>query len=210
MQGYFITFEGGEGAGKSTQIPLVKKYFEERGFDVLTLREPGGTPCAEEIRRILKTRRDDDDLCDEAELLLMYASRAQLTRQVILPALQSGKIVLCDRYDLSTVAYQGGGRGIPLAALQKIRDVAIGDFYPDLTLLFDLSVEQGMSRARSRGESDRFEDSALDFFRRVRNTYLECAAQDPAHIRVIDASRDIAAVTQEITSILDGMDLRHD
>lgn len=210
MQGYFITFEGTEGAGKSTQIPIVKRYFEDKGFDVLTLREPGGTPCAEEIRRILKTKRDDDDLCDEAELLLMYASRAQLTRQVILPALQAGKIVLCDRYDLSTVAYQGGGRGIPLTALQKIRDVAIGDFAPDLTLLFDISAEQGMMRARSRGASDRFEDSAMDFFRRVRDTYLECAKADPAHIRIIDASKDIDTVTAEITSILDGMDLRHD
>lgn len=210
MQGYFITFEGTEGAGKSTQIPIVKKYFEDKGFDVLTLREPGGTPCAEEIRRILKTKRDDDDLCDEAELLLMYASRAQLTRQVILPALQAGKIVLCDRYDLSTVAYQGGGRGIPLTALQKIRDVAIGDFAPDLTLLFDISAEQGMMRARSRGASDRFEDAAMDFFRRVRDTYLECAKKDPEHIRVIDASLGIEEVTQEITSLLDGMDLRHD
>lgn len=210
MSGYFITFEGTEGAGKSTQIPIVKEYFEKRGFEVVTLREPGGTPCAEEIRTILKTKRPADELCDETELLLMYAARAQLTHQRIIPALKDGKVILCDRYDLSTVAYQGGGRGIPLTTLHKVREVAIGDFYPDLTLLFDISAEQGMARARNRGASDRFEDAAMDFFRRVRSTYLESAKADPRHIKVIDATQDIAGVTAQIISILDTVDLKHD
>ncbi len=189
MSGIFITLEGGEGAGKSTQIPRIAEYLRSRGLDPVCLREPGGTPCAEKIRAILKERRDDDRLCDTAELLLMYAARAQLTKTVIRPALEKGRAVLCDRYDLSTLAYQGGGRGIPLDEILAIRKVAIGDFRPDLTLLFDLDVKQGLARARGRGEADRFELSGLEFFNRVRDAYLGLQKEDPERIRLIDASR---------------------
>ncbi|MGN0909600.1 MAG: dTMP kinase [Succinivibrio sp.] len=189
MRGIFITLEGGEGAGKSTQIPRLAGFLRSRGLDPLCLREPGGTPCAEKMRAILKEKRDDDKLCDEAELLLMYAARAQLTRTVIIPALEAGRAVLCDRYDLSTLAYQGGGRGIALEKIRAVRSVAIGDFKPDLTLLFDLDVSEGMRRARGRGQADRFESSSLGFFEKVRAAYLEQQKADPSRIRLIDASR---------------------
>ncbi|MDY6323424.1 MAG: dTMP kinase [Succinivibrio sp.] len=205
MQGLFITLEGGEGAGKSTQIPVMRGFYEKRGRQVLTLREPGGTPCAEEMRRILKTRRTDDELCDRAELLLMYAARAQLTHTVILPALEAGKVVICDRYDLSTVAYQGGGRGISAEIIDACRKAAIGSFRPDLTLLLDLEVEQGMQRARARGAADRFEASETAFFERVRRAYLESARRDPEHIRIIDASKNVGEVTAQILNVLEGL-----
>lgn len=201
--GFFITLEGGEGAGKSTQIPVIKEFFEKKGYEVITLREPGGTPCAEEIRSVLKTRREDDELCDEAELLLMYACRAQLTNTVIKNALLEGKIVICDRYDLSTRAYQGCGRGIDPKIIRNVREAAIGDFAPDLTLLFDLSVEQGMARASKRGAADRIESSGMAFFNRVRDGFLRFAHDDPEHIRIVDASKDIAAVSNEVISLLE-------
>lgn len=201
--GFFITLEGGEGAGKSTQIPVIKQFFEKKGYEVITLREPGGTPCAEEIRRVLKQKREDDELCDEAELLLMYASRAQLTNTVIKKALLEGKIVICDRYDLSTKAYQGYGRGIDAKTIQNVREAAIGDFAPDLTLLFDLSVEQGMARASKRGVADRIESSGMAFFYRVREGFLKLAHDDPEHIKIVDASKDIAAVSNEVISLLE-------
>jgi dTMP kinase len=197
MRGIFITLEGGEGAGKSTQIPRLAEFLRSLGYDPLCLREPGGTPCAEEIRKILKEKRDDDKLCDTAELLLMYAARAQLTRTAIIPALKAGRAVLCDRYDLSTLAYQGGGRGIPIDVIRAVRKVAIGDFKPDLTLLFDLDVKEGLARARGRGEADRFELSGLGFFNRVRESYLSLQKEDPEHIRLIDASQDEDGVFEQ-------------
>lgn len=200
--GLFITLEGGEGAGKSTQIPVIKQFFEQKGYDVITLREPGGTPCAEEIRRVLKTKREDDELCDEAELLLMYACRAQLTNTVIKKALLEGKVVICDRYDLSTKAYQGCGRGIDAKTIENVRKAAIGDFAPDLTLLFDLSVEQGMARASKRGKADRIESSGMAFFNRVREGFLKFAHDDPKYIKIVDASKDIATVSNEVISLL--------
>lgn len=201
MSGIFISLEGGEGAGKSTQIPVLSEFLKAKGYDTLCLREPGGTPCAEKMREILKEKRSDDKLCDSAELLLMYASRAQLTRTVIIPALKAGKAVLCDRYDLSTIAYQGGGRGLSMDEIRAVRKVAIGDFKPDLTLLFDLDVDTGMERARARGSADRFESLGTDFFERVRGTFLSEQKADPERIRIIDASlpRDkVSAMAEEI------------
>lgn len=203
-RGLFITLEGGEGAGKTTQIPVIREYFEKRGAEVITLREPGGTPCAEEIRTILKTAHDDDPLCNEAELLLMYAARAQLTKNVIIPALKAGKVVICDRYDLSTRAYQGCGRGIDPKIIAAVKHAAIGDFYPDLTLLLDLSVEEGMNRADKRSARDRIELAGDDFFRRVREGFLSFAQEDPEHIKLIDASKPLASVSAEIINVLDG------
>lgn len=202
-KGIFITLEGGEGAGKTTQIPIIKEYFTKCGFEVITLREPGGTPCAEQIRSILKTAREDDPLCDESELLLMYAARAQLTKKVIIPALQSGKVVICDRYDLSTRAYQGYGRGIDAKIISSVRQVAIGCFEPDLTLLLDLSVKEGMSRALKRSARDRIELAGDAFFERVRNGFLACAKEDPEHIKIVDASMSPQEVSAQIVKILD-------
>lgn len=202
-KGIFITLEGGEGAGKTTQIPIIKEYFTKHGFEVVTLREPGGTPCAEQIRTILKTAREDDPLCDESELLLMYAARAQLTKKVIIPALQSGKVVICDRYDLSTKAYQGYGRGIDAKTISSVRKAAIGCFEPDLTLLLDLSVKDGMSRALKRSARDRIELAGDAFFERVRNGFLACAKEDPEHIKIVDASMSPQEVSAQIVKILD-------
>ena len=173
MRGLFITLEGTEGAGKSSMIPVVKRVLEESGRQVVCVREPGGTPIAEKIREILKTPADEK-LNDKAELLLMYAARAQLVETVIRPTLAKGVDVISDRHDLSTIAYQGGGRKIPLSLIDKARQVALGDFHPDLTILMDIDPYVGMQRAKGRGALDRFEQEQMAFFERVRNTYLDC------------------------------------
>ncbi|MCR5085259.1 MAG: dTMP kinase [Succinivibrionaceae bacterium] len=194
-QGIFITLEGGEGAGKSTLVPALCEALQGLGFPrVHALREPGGTPAAEEIRAILKAPREGERLLDTTELLLMYAARAQLVGSLIRPALSRGEAVVCDRFDLSTLAYQGGGRQIPLGVIAKVREVAIGGFAPDLTLLLDLPVEQGMARARGRGAADRFELEQRPFFERVRAAYLDYAKAHPGEVEVVDASRGIGAV----------------
>ncbi len=205
-RGFFITLEGGEGAGKSTQVKLIKDYLESHGRKVLCLREPGGTRVAEQIRAILKTPCPEDELCDKAELLLMYAARAQLVETVIKPALSVGTDVICDRHDLSTVAYQGGGRGLPMKDIEALRQVTLGAFRPDLTLLLDLPAEQGLSRARSRGPgSDRFERAELEFFERVREAYLTAAARCPSIIKKIDATLDPGAVFSQIKVFLESL-----
>ncbi len=202
-KGLFITLEGTEGAGKSTLVPVLKDYLSARGRQVLTVREPGGTGIAENIRTILKTVNHDESLTPAAELLLMYAARSQLVERVIRPALSEGVDVISDRHDLSTLAYQGGGRGLPLDEIKAVRQVALGSFKPDVTLLLDIDPVAGMRRARSRGALDRFEQEQTDFFTRVRNTYLACAAADPS-IHVIDAARDLEAVADCAKQILDG------
>ena len=205
MSGLFITLEGTEGAGKSSLVKVVKDYLEGLNRRVICVREPGGTPIAEDMRAILKTVRSDDELCPKAELILMYAARAQLVETLIKPRLAEGYDVVCDRHDLSTVAYQGGGRGIPFSTLDMMRQVALGDFRPDLTLLLDVDPVVGMQRARSRGSLDRFEQSEMDFFVRVRNTYLKCAEKHPDKIKVIDASVDQQSVTREALKILESL-----
>ncbi len=202
MRGLFITLEGTEGAGKSTMIPVVKNVLEQSGRKVLCVREPGGTPIAEEIRKILKTP-GEEHLTDRAELLLMYAARAQLVETVIKPALAKGVDVISDRHDLSTIAYQGGGRRIPLSLIEKARHVALGDFRPDCTILLDIDPHVGMQRARSRGSLDRFEQEQLSFFEAVRNTYLECARVD-ATISVINAALDLKTVTYQVEAVVKG------
>lgn len=200
-RGYFITFEGSEGAGKSTMISktydfLVSKVQKE----VICIREPGGTPLAEQMRAILKTKTEEK-LCDKAELLLMYAARAQLVESLIKPKLDEGYIILGDRHDLSTLAYQGGGRGLSFDLINKARDVAIGNFKPDLTILMDLDVKLGMQRARQRGQLDRFEIENLNFFERVRQTYLD-QSKIHSEVKIVDASLDIDAVYLQIENIL--------
>ncbi|MDD7287881.1 MAG: dTMP kinase, partial [Succinivibrio sp.] len=166
---------------------------------------PGGTPIAEEIRNLLKTPRKDDAMCDTTELLLMYAARAQLVNTVIKPAIEQGVDVICDRHDLSTVAYQGGGRGMDLGEIKAISKVVLGDFKPNLTILLDIDPIKGMQRAKARGELDRFEQSKMDFFVRVRNTYLECAKQDPNIIKVVNGDDTLDNVSSHIRKLLDNL-----
>ena len=202
-KGLFITSEGTEGSGKSTQIAVIKAHMEAKGHKVVCLREPGGTPIAEEIRTLLKTPRKDDYMCDKTELLLMYAARAQLVETVIKPLLTAGTDVICDRHDLSTVAYQGGGRGMNMDDINAIRKVVLGDFRPDLTIVIDVDPKIGMQRARNRGELDRFELSQIDFFERVRNTYLEYAKTHQDFVSVVDGHKEISAVSHDVIACLD-------
>ena len=204
-KGVFITLEGTEGSGKSTQLKAVEQYLQQHNHRYIKVREPGGTPIAEEIRNLLKTPRNDDAMCDTTELLLMYAARAQLVNTVIKPAIEQGIDVICDRHDLSTVAYQGGGRGMDLREIKAISKVVLGDFKPNLTILLDIDPIKGMHRAKARGELDRFEQSKMDFFVRVRNTYLECAKQDPNTIKVVNGDDSIDNVSSHIRQLLDNL-----
>ena len=206
QRGRFIVVEGGEGAGKSTMAAEIVAYLRERGVSddaIVRTREPGGTPIAEDIRKILKDIRKDDCLCPEAELLLMYAARVQLVKTVIMPALEAGKYVVGDRHDLSTLAYQGGGRGISRELIRSIRDAVLGDFYPDLTILMDIPPEKGLLRAGKRGELDRFEQEDRDFFERVRKVFLDEYEQHPDRIALVRADQDFAAVRADIRTILE-------
>lgn len=202
-KGLFITLEGTEGSGKSTQIAVIKAHMEAKGHKVVCLREPGGTPIAEEIRTLLKTPRKDDNMCDKTELLLMYAARAQLVETVIKPLLSAGTDVICDRHDLSSVAYQGGGRGMNMDDINAIRKVVLGNFRPDLTIIIDVDPKIGMQRARNRGELDRFELSQIDFFERVRNTYLDYAKTHQDFVSVVDGHKEISAVSHDVIACLD-------
>lgn len=204
-KGVFITLEGTEGSGKSTQLKTVEQYLQQHNRRYIKVREPGGTPIAEEIRNLLKTPRNDDAMCDTTELLLMYAARAQLVNTVIKPAIEQVIDVICDRHDLSTVAYQGGGRGMDLSEIKAISKVVLGDFKPNLTILLDIDPIKGMQRAKARGELDRFEQSKMDFFVRVRNTYLECAKQDPNTIKVVNGDDSIDNVSSHIRQLLDNL-----
>ena len=204
-KGVFITLEGTEGSGKSTQLKTIEQYLQQHNRRYLKVREPGGTPIAEEIRNLLKTPRSDDAMCDTTELLLMYAARAQLVNTVIKPAIEQGVDVICDRHDLSTVAYQGGGRGMDLGEIKAISKVVLGDFKPNLTILLDIDPIKGMQRAKARGELDRFEQSKMDFFVRVRNTYLECAKQDPNTIKVVNGDDTLDNVSSHIRQLLDNL-----
>ena len=204
-KGVFITLEGTEGSGKSTQLKTIEQYLQQHNRRYIKVREPGGTPIAEEIRNLLKTPRKDDAMCDTTELLLMYAARAQLVNTVIKPAIEQGVDVICDRHDLSTVAYQGGGRGMYLGEIKAISKVVLGDFKPNLTILLDIDPIKGMQRAKARGELDRFEQSKMDFFVRVRNTYLECAKQDPNIIKVVNGDDTLDNVSSHIRKLLDNL-----
>lgn len=201
MQGKFITLEGGEGAGKSTNIPFIQQYLQERGIDVVLTREPGGTALSEEIRTILLDHKQNN-MSSDTELLLMFAARAQHLAEVIRPALAAGRWVICDRFTDATYAYQGGGRGIDAARIAVLEQWVQGELRPDMTLIFDLPVQTGLQRAGARSSPDRFERENIAFFERVRATYLQRAAQQPARYAVLDAGASLAEVQQQITAIL--------
>jgi dTMP kinase len=200
QRGKFITFEGSEGCGKSTQIRRFVEALKNQGIEALTTREPGGTVIGEKIRHLLQYDKDAGDLTDESELLLFAASRAQLVRNVIQPALEKGTWVVADRFLDSTTVYQGIGRGLDVAAVKAINSFAVGECLPDLTLLLDLDVEVGHARAlAASGESeDRMESQPMEFFRKVRQGYLDLAAEEPERIAVVDASATIDEVTEAI------------
>jgi dTMP kinase len=200
--GKFIVIEGLEGAGKSTAIKKVLACLGEHGIDtVKQTREPGGTPLAEKMRALVK-EESSEALQDRTELLLMYAARIQLVETVIKPALESGAWVVGDRHDLSSQAYQGGGRQIDPAVMTSLKQLALDSFKPDFTLYLDLDPQLGLARARGRGELDRIEKMDLSFFERSRAKYLELANEDDT-IVVIDASQSIEEVSRDIKSALE-------
>lgn len=205
--GKFITFEGPEGAGKSTQLQLCAAYLRSRGLEVITTREPGGTPLAEELRNILKTHHGAEKLHPETELLLMESARSQHVREVILPALERGAAVLCDRFYDSTTAYQGAARNIDVKLIETLNLFASAYRKPDLTLILDLDIESGFSRAGKRaetaGEYDRFEAEARSFHARVREAFLEIGAAEPQRVKVVDAEGTPEEVAQRIRSVVD-------
>lgn len=201
MTGRFITLEGGEGAGKTTQLPFMRDYLEQTGGRVVVTREPGGTVLGEEIRGLLLSHRHDG-MTLAAETLLMFAARAEHLERVIRPALAEGHWVLCDRFTDATYAYQGGGRGLALERIAVLEDWVQGALRPDLTLLFDLPVTVGLARAGKRSAADRFEREEVAFFERVRAAYLERASQHPDRYRVVNADRPVEAVRVEVESLL--------
>ncbi|MFZ4653078.1 MAG: dTMP kinase [Methylococcaceae bacterium] len=200
MTGQLITLEGGEGVGKTTNLAFIERYFDDRGIPLLRTREPGGTPLGENIRELL-LQGDAMDL--KAELLLVFAARAQHVAAVIRPALSGGTWVLSDRFTDASYAYQGGGRGLSLEMIETLERWVQDMLQPDLTLLLDLPVETGMARAKDRGRPDRFESEQLDFFERVRAAYVERAKAYPQRFRRIDASQALETVQAEIKSHLD-------
>ena len=201
MSGRFVTVDGGEGVGKTTQMGFMREYLERRGCRVVVTREPGGTSLGEEIRALLLGHRDGG-MTLTAETLLMFAARAEHLERVIRPALATGCWVLCDRFTDATYAYQGGGRGLPLEQIAVLEEWVQGALRPDLTLLLDVPVATGLARAGKRGVADRFEREDVDFFERVRAIYLERATHEPDRCRVVDASQSVEAVRAEVETVL--------
>lgn len=201
-KGFFISLEGGEGAGKSTQQARIVAWLQAHGKEVVETREPGGTEVSEQVRQVLLDTRNAG-LDSRAELLLMFAARTQLLQQVIRPALVAGKVVVSDRFTDASYAYQGGGRQMGADTVAVLEKFVHPDLQPDLTLLFDVTVEQGMHRVAGRGAADRFETESSGFFERVRNTYLERAAAFPGRFRIIDAGQGQEQVWQQVRHILE-------
>lgn len=201
MSGLFITLEGPEGAGKSTNREYLAALLREQGIDVLLTREPGGTPLAERVRELLLAP-SDEAMASDTELLLVFAARAQHLAQVIVPALSRGAVVLCDRFTDATYAYQGGGRGLDVQRIAQLETFVQGALRPDLTLVFDLPVEVGLARAAARGRLDRFEQEGREFFEAVRTTYLQRARAEPARYRILDAAQTLEAVQRDLDELL--------
>lgn len=201
-RGRFITLEGGEGAGKSTNARYIKAWLEQRGREVILTREPGGSPLAEAIRGVV-LQPWAEGMPPMTEALLMFAARSAHLEATVLPALESGKDVICDRFVDSSYAYQGAGNGFPVSRLQALEEMVLGDLRPDLTIVFDLDPEIGLQRARSRGEQNRFEDETLAFMQRVRQAFLDRARVQPSRYAVLDAGRDLEKTQSDLLKILE-------
>ncbi len=201
MRGRFITVEGIEGAGKSSNLDFVQSQLEAEGKTLVRTREPGGTVLGEEVRALLLGHRDGG-MDESAELLLMFAARAEHLSRIIRPALERGDWVLCDRFTDATYAYQGGGRGLNVAMITRLEELVQGGMRPDLTLLLDLPVDIGLQRAHTRSAPDRFEQEEAAFFERVREAYLEIAERQPARVRRIDTAQALSAVQGQIETVL--------
>ncbi|OAJ33763.1 dTMP kinase [Piscirickettsia salmonis] len=197
MAGQFLVVEGLEGAGKSTALTVIQDYLIKKNLSVVMTREPGGTLLAEEIRHLLLKHDDSEVITPAAELLLMYAARAQHIELKIKPALARGQWVLCDRFALSSFAYQGGGRNLPMKLLNGVHDAVVQDFKPHLTFYLDIDPIVGLERARQRGELDRIEQEKIEFFMRARKVYLEYAHNDP-HIILVDGEQSMDDVASFI------------
>ncbi len=203
-RGRFITLEGTEGVGKSTNMAFIENWIRDKGIELVVTREPGGTELGEKLRALLLDAKETA-MCADTELLLMFAARAQHLQQLIIPALEAGKWVLCDRFTDATYAYQGGGRGIDMQRIAELEQWVQGDLRPDITLILDMPVEEGLKRAGQRSAPDRFELEKQDFFRKVRQAYLDRAAANPQRYRVIDASPSIEQVQSSIETVLESL-----
>ncbi|MCG8017479.1 MAG: dTMP kinase [Candidatus Thiodiazotropha sp. 'RUGA'] len=201
LKGRFITVEGGEGAGKSSNLDFIRNLLNSAGKQVVFTREPGGTPLGEAIRDLLLGHQHTG-MADDTELLLMFAARAEHLQQKIIPALQQGQWVLCDRFTDASYAYQGAGRGLASDRIASLEQFVQGGLRPDLTLLLDLPVEQGLARAGQRSEPDRFEKQEMSFFEKVRAGYLEIAAREPHRVKIVDASKPLQTVQQQINRVV--------
>ena len=201
-RGKFISIEGVEGAGKSTNIEANKQYLVGKEIDFVVTREPGGTVLAEKIRRLL-LHISDDAPAELTELLLIFAARAQHIEKVIQPALENGRSVICDRFTDATYAYQGGGRGLKTSVISELESMVQGELRPDLTIILDLDPEAGLVRAKERGELDRFETEKDEFFEKVRSAYLDIAISNPDRCFVINAGQSIEQVRADIINLLD-------
>ena len=200
-RGKFITLEGGEGVGKTTNLTFIKDYLQQHAIAVTVTREPGGTALAEKIRQLVLDT-DSESIAETTELLLMFAARAQHIQHVIEPALAQGNWVLCDRFTDATYAYQGGGRKLSIATIALLEQLVQGNLRPDLTLLLDAPIDIGMERAQKRGAFDRFEAEKISFFTRVRDMYLTRAAEQPSRIKVIQANQPLVDVQKDIMEVM--------
>ena len=198
----FITLEGSEGVGKTSNMEFIKSMLDEQGIEYIETREPGGTPLGETLRAML-LGEDFKGMSDDTELMLMFAARAEHVAQVIRPALDNGKWVLCDRFTDATYAYQGGGRQLDVKRIEGLENWVLGDLRPDLTILLDAPVEVGRERAGKRSAPDRFEQERDAFFNRVRETYLARAKADPSRMKTVDASGDLISVQKQIKTIFE-------
>ncbi|MCU7798818.1 MAG: dTMP kinase [gamma proteobacterium symbiont of Lucinoma myriamae] len=202
FKGKFISIEGSEGSGKSTNINFIQDYLKQKNIPFILTREPGGTPIAEKIRDLLLDKANTR-LCDDAELLLMFAARAQHLNELIIPALESGKWVISDRFTDASYAYQGGGRGLSWQKIAQLEEWVQGDLRPDATILLDIPVDKGMERVRRRGETDRFEQEQLSFLNRIRDTYLKLAAENPERFYIIDTLPEIEEVHKQLHQVME-------
>jgi dTMP kinase len=203
VRAQFITFEGGEGVGKSTNIEFCRQLLEQQGLEVIVTREPGGTEIAEIIRDELLKKPHKERMCDVTELLLVFAARAQHIEALVKPALERGCWVLCDRFTDSTIAYQGYGRGLELTLISQLKDIAQLGIEPDKTFLLDAPIDVGMGRAKARGPADRFEVEQLDFFSRVREGFLAIAENSPQRVQVINAAQELQQVQIDLQAAVE-------